>query len=632
MTAQQDTALHTSHSVPRGKTADLLFRYAGLIPVFAMGAVMIAWGWRRWADLLVDYGNQLYIPWRITEGDVLYRDLFYVFGPLSSYLHAGLFSILGPGAHYLSLFNIVLTVLLTILIYSMALRLSDRWTATMASLVFLLVHALGQHKFLGNYNFIQPYSYDLTHGILLSFIALHQVLKYLERPTSNRVLVIGLLLGLVFVTKIEVMLAAGLAVPTGLVLAVSAHRLPPRIIARHVLISLMGAVTPLLAFLIFFSLHMPPAEALSCLFLPWKLAMAPEVHDFFYFKKMKGIAFLGHNLYQIFLYTGVLIIILAGLLACNRLLNKRSANSWKPALVLSAILAACVLAGFPQIPWRYFLKPLPLLVLALGVFLIFRLQKNFSPNRRFVRDAGLLVLAIFGLALMLKVFFRVVIMHYGFALSVPAAVVTVIALTYTLPQALGKRWGPQFTYRFAVSALLIFYAGAMSFDSYLFFSKKQLAVGRGPDLIYDYHPMSRMEGGKPYMKGLLTKFALEYIEQEIPPDATLTVMPDAVVFNYLSRHRDPAKGFLLNPVTWVLFERDDYLLRLLRHEPPDYIALVDRSYFEFDLPLFGKDYGVFINQWIQNHYQLIKQIGSEPFTVSGFGIQIYKRKGGYESN
>ncbi len=627
MTISQDTKLKPTHTVRDDRASTGLARYAGLIPVFLAGAGMIAWGWRRWADLLVDYGNQLYVPWRIAEGDVLYRDLFYVFGPLSSYLHAGLFSLLGPGAHFLSLFNIFLTAVLTVLIYSLVLRLSNPWTATLASLVFLLVHALGQHKYLGNYNFIQPYSYDLTHGIFLSFCTLFQVLKYLERPTSNRVLVIGLLLGLVLLTKIEVMLAAGLAVPTGLVLAVCAHRMSKKAVARHVLIFLIASLTPLSVFFIFFSLHMSSAEAWHSLILPWKLALAPEVHDFFYFKKMKGIAFLGHNLYQIFLYTGMLAVILAGLLTCNRLLNKQNKNTWKPALILSAMLAGAVLAGFQQIPWRYFLKPLPLLMLIVGVFLIFQLHKNFQPNRRFFRDAGLFVLTVFALALLLKVFFRVVIMHYGFALSVPAALVTVIALTHILPEALQKYWGPQYTYRFTASVLVILYVGAMCFDSYLFFNKKQLAVGKGPDLVYDYHPMSRIEGGKPYVKGMLTKFALEYIEKEIPPDATMTVMPDAVIFNYLSRHRDPARGFLLNPVTWVLFEKDDYLLRLLRNEPPDYIVMVDRSYFEFDLPLFGRDYGVFINRWIQENYSLIKQIGAEPFTVSGFGIQIYRQRG-----
>ena len=45
--------------------------------------------WRRWPDLLVDFGGQRDMPWRIAHGAVLYRDLFYFDGgPSSQYFNA----------------------------------------------------------------------------------------------------------------------------------------------------------------------------------------------------------------------------------------------------------------------------------------------------------------------------------------------------------------------------------------------------------------------------------------------------------------------------------------------------------------------------------------------------------------
>jgi hypothetical protein len=41
----------------------------------------------------VDFGAQLYVPWRLAEGDVLYRDIHQHLGPLSSYLNALLFAV-----------------------------------------------------------------------------------------------------------------------------------------------------------------------------------------------------------------------------------------------------------------------------------------------------------------------------------------------------------------------------------------------------------------------------------------------------------------------------------------------------------------------------------------------------------
>jgi hypothetical protein len=51
--------------------------------------VAAALSWHRWPDVLVDFGMPLYLPWRIFEGEVLYRDVMYLpGGPLSNYFCA----------------------------------------------------------------------------------------------------------------------------------------------------------------------------------------------------------------------------------------------------------------------------------------------------------------------------------------------------------------------------------------------------------------------------------------------------------------------------------------------------------------------------------------------------------------
>jgi len=124
----------------------------------------------------------------------------------------------------------------------------------------------------------------------------------------------------------------------------------------------------------------------------------------------------------------------------------------------------------------------------------------------------------------------------------------------------------------------------------------------------------------------MVKFALEYIQDHIERDAEVAVIPDAVMINYLSRHRDPAKGFLLNPFTWLTFARDGSYLQELKSNPPPYVIFMDRNFPAWSTPLFGKDFGEAIYRWVLEDYDLIKQIGATPFTQSGFGIQIFKRK------
>ena len=69
-------------------------RLAGPLTIALAGAAMLAWTWGTWPNVLVDFGRELYVPWRLTEGEVLYRDIAYFTGPLSPYLNALWFRLL----------------------------------------------------------------------------------------------------------------------------------------------------------------------------------------------------------------------------------------------------------------------------------------------------------------------------------------------------------------------------------------------------------------------------------------------------------------------------------------------------------------------------------------------------------
>ena len=47
---------------------------AGPALLTSIAAAMVAWTWGTWPDLLIDFGRDLYVAWRIAEGETLYRD------------------------------------------------------------------------------------------------------------------------------------------------------------------------------------------------------------------------------------------------------------------------------------------------------------------------------------------------------------------------------------------------------------------------------------------------------------------------------------------------------------------------------------------------------------------------------
>jgi hypothetical protein len=123
-------------------------------------AAMALWTWGTWPDCVIDSGQQLYLPWRITEGEVLYRDLAFFNGPLSVYWNALWFAVFGTGMTTLWLVNLLLAALLVLVIYRVLAHTAGPLSATTGALCFIALFGFGQIVGIGNYNYVAPYSHE----------------------------------------------------------------------------------------------------------------------------------------------------------------------------------------------------------------------------------------------------------------------------------------------------------------------------------------------------------------------------------------------------------------------------------------------------------------------------------------
>src|SRR5579863_2050175 len=143
-------------------TAWNLLRRASQSQVFAAVAIatttlmMVALSWETWPDVIIDFGREVYVPWRLSEGEVLYRDLAYFNGPLSPYLNSLWFRLFGVSIHVLALANLGILFVLLALFYTLLAEIGSRTSALLASLLFVLVFGFGRYVLGGNYNYICP--------------------------------------------------------------------------------------------------------------------------------------------------------------------------------------------------------------------------------------------------------------------------------------------------------------------------------------------------------------------------------------------------------------------------------------------------------------------------------------------
>src|SRR5262249_12655511 len=148
-------------------------------------AALAYWSWGKWPDPLIDFGRELYLPWQITHGRVLYQDLGTLYGPFSPYLNALWFALFGPSLLTLVVCNLVIFAACGAGIYHLIRIATDRITATAAGITTLLLFGFSQYSRIGNYNHVTPYSHEATHGLALSVAVLLCVHRAIETRKAS---------------------------------------------------------------------------------------------------------------------------------------------------------------------------------------------------------------------------------------------------------------------------------------------------------------------------------------------------------------------------------------------------------------------------------------------------------------
>ena len=578
-----------------------------------VGVTLARVSWQKWQDLIVDYGQQLYVPWQLAEGQVLYRDIFYIYGPLSSYVHALLFKIFGPGILVLAWFNMGLIVGLTVLLYQLFRDLSDARTANFICLTFLGVFAFGQYKLGGNYNFVCAYVYELPHGILISFAALLQFIRYLDDPHPKKLGLVGFLTGLVFLTKPEVFFALITALGAGLGLTL--YLQPPVSRLKTLIPFAAGMAAPPIAFIIFLGFYMPVMDSVNSIFGPYLFLTNGELRALPLYKWIMGTNEPWDNLTAMFLYFVVFSFFLFLIYLFNRALNTNIQKYLLGFSVTVCLSIAYLLLYVFNVPWLSLGRPLPLILLVFASLLAFQIFKDrLEPSSQ---TLGQFVLVVFALVLLVKMLLNTHVYHYGFALALPATLIVTAFLIYKLPLLLKPFLSSSQFYQSVMITLVLVFVGYHAWFSNMIYELKTFPISKGKDRVIDYDRDFNN-------RGEAVNLALDYIEKNVHREATFATFPDGVMLNYLARRKSSIADITLNPGVWILVG-DEAVLDRLEQAPPNYIVYMDREFPYFGLSKFGVDFAQKIDRWIKNHYSLEVQIGAPPFQGKGFGIQILKR-------
>jgi hypothetical protein len=596
-------------------------RWAGLALVGGVFALAAALSWRRWPDILVDFGTQLYLPWRISEGDVLYRDVMYLTGgPLSQYFNALLFKIFGVSFRTLIFANLAIAAGMLVLVYRRFLAAADRLTATMICLGIVLVFAFQHSGLIGNYNYITPYCHEVFHGLVLSILVVIWLSSWVEKERIPFAAAAGLGSGLVFLTKPDVFLALAACLAAAFLVVVFFHRRTGFAAKSLVVFSLAGLV-PLLAF---FALFLrvedwrASARSLVSAWTPlWHTSMTQD--PFYQWCLGLDMPFL---LLEKMMTCFVFIVVVTAIYALAFRCGRESWFKWlKPSWLVWPLLVTPLLVLAVVVNWNECGRALPLLGLSACGLLAMNYRK--AANR--TASTFPLLWNIFGLVLLAKLGFFTRISHYGFALAMPAFVGAVYLFVWLLPMLLEQKYQVRFRL-FRATACLVLLTGFVQLflHSESYYLRKNVPVGTDGDKIMTYEPSVDPFHGN-------VEVALSWVQNNVPPDATLTVLPGGAMINYLSRRVDPTHSLDWTPPVIAAFGRTN-MITAFEKNSPNYVLIIARNTTEFGVGVLGYDprYGTELMQWIDDHYDRVYPADPTGKSPSGnksfFGLQIMKRR------
>jgi hypothetical protein len=597
-------------------------RWAGLVLAGCVFVLAAALSWRRWPDVLVDFGMQLYLPWRISEGDVLYRDVMYLSGgPLSQYFNALLFKIFGVSFRTLIFANLAITAGMLILIYRRFLAAADRLTATMICLGIVLGFAFQHSGLIGNYNYVTPYCHEVFHGLALSVVVVMWLSSWVEKKQIRFAASAGFGSGLVFLTKPDIFMALVVCAGMAFLAAVFFHK-RTGFAAKSLVAFLLAGLVPLLVFFaLFLRVEGWQASARSVI-SAWAPLWHPSIIQNPFYQWCLGLdAPLLHLEKMVVHFISIAVATAVYALAFRG--DVESRFKWiKPSWVVWPLLVSPLLVLAIVLKWGDCGRSLPLLGLSACVLL------GLNYRQVVTEPAAIFPLLwnVFGLALLAKLGFFTRIWHYGFALAMPAFAGAVYLFVWLLPVLLEQRYQVRF-HLFRMAACLVLITGFVHLflRSESYYLRKNVPVGRGGDKIMAYGPSVN-----PFHDNV--QLALSWIQKNVPPEATLTVLPEGAMINYLSRRLSPNPYLVWLPPEMEMFGQTN-MAAAFEKNSPDYVVILERSTAEYGVGYFGyyPRYGTELMQWIDDHYDRVCPAPdpagkSAPQDQSFFELQILKRR------
>ena len=572
---------------------------ASLVALFVF---MLVVSWQRWTHPLIDHGREMNSPARILAGEKLYIDILYYYGPFAPHFNALLYRVFGTHLAVLHASGAVCAGLILVMCYWLARQMMDEEEAGLATAMILLSCAFSVY---GNY--LQPYSYAALYGLFFALCALVCAVGYVRRGDSRWMLWAGISSGLVIISKPELGALAGAPVGVAWLVVCLRER-------RALWSAALRAAFPAVAIIsMVYGLLFAHVQWQTVFIDTYRFFSAPQL---VYFSRLvSGVLNWPQSILNMAAAATSILAIIGGCALSGIIVARqweqllRARRAWI-ALFSGLLLRQLLIGKFNADPLSGPFQSAPLLLLMIIAALTWRLLCDGMESLT-QKAQVLLVLSVFSLIAIVRVFLKVSLSSPYTAFTLPTIIIISLWLLFRCAprllltkESLRER-ARRSTIIFVVMMVVAF--ATISISQYRRLCTFEISTPRGKFF-------EEPEIGRPMAE------AIRFIQQQTTPNDEVLVLPQGTGLNFLTGRHYPLREECIVPGL-VEGEREAAAIERLAARRVPVVVIFNLLTPEYRDRAFGLDYNQNLVRWIKERYRLVATFGSQSNRQAQFGDQ-----------
>lgn len=583
--------------------------------LISITVVFVSLTWGKWTHPLANFGREVYVPWRIANGELLYKDLAFIYGAFPPLFNALLFEIFGASIRTLVFFDLAVVMLDALLIYRFFYYMTGRTAAFFSALTFLVLYVFCFLYDGTNMYYLSPYSHSYFYALLFSLGVFNMLEQLGRKPQKRTAFLTGALLGLVFLSRFEIFLALCVSLLLGAVLLLWRFPKQRREILSGGAVVALGTLGVFVPFLIYVASYLPFAQALTAVmgYPQWQ-----KVSELYLYKSLAGLTDVPQNMRLM----AIVVFVYAAMYASLGLLGQ-AVVVWRTrrAYLQAGLMGVMCPAVFGFAAWwichgwaHDAVRGAIVLVAALGGRCV---ALFFQDHARRDKMLVLIIFCLFSLFLLFKVPLSMKLYNYALVYGMPAGLLVTIFWVDTLPQMMQERYGTGKVSRILAVILLLCVCASVLHSSLFWLGRRNKQVGQGANVLWS------LDRPLPYGSGTDVENFLKWARAELKPEDRFVTLPEGVMLNFLTNHKISGTHVSFNPAEMATFGEAN-MLRTLQNDPPEYVVYVYKNNAVYGDMVIGKNYAIHITRWVEENYQYQWSTGTDQRGSSC--LKVYKRK------